>query len=766
MKHYLYSSILLPFLLLLPVVAWAQTTINGQVLDARSRQPLEGVTISAGVNGQQIISNAQGEFKVPVNGEGATTTLHFQLLGYATRTLKVILPLTQVLQVSMQANATNLSEVVVTGYETNRPLLETAGAISIVDSEVIQRFDQSSLVRAVNTVPGVRMEERAPASYRISIRGSSLRSPYGVRNVKMYLGDVPLTEASGITMLNMLDAGNIGRMEILKGPVGSIYGAGTGGAILLEPKRAAPGEHQLEVGGTTGSYGFRRYAVTASTGGEKANALVQYTRQQYDGYREHTAMEREVLLLSAQFYPSEKQTLSTYLIYSDLFYQLPGALTQEQYNENPRQARGGALGSVAQNASMNTDGVNIGLSHEYKLNNRWRNITSVYGLFRSQDHPFNTDYERNANQEFGARSLLVHTTRVGVAEATITVGGEYQRGFQVARTFDNNGGAVGANRSDDELISETGLLFAQAEFLLPGNWLATAALSYNDTRYDITRLQQAAAGADFRFIRDFNAVLSPRVALLKRLTKQISAHASVSAGYSPPSEEEILTSDGVLNQELEAEKGLNFEAGVRGRIFDGRLSFDVVAFSFRLNETIVSRQDVSSIAVFRNIGSTSQNGLETALAFTVVEESMAPLSLLKLWGSYTYNHFRFKDYQQGETVLSGNKLTGVAPHMATVGLDLATQVGFYLNLTSNFVDTIPLTDENTVFSDAFLIVGARTGIRRPLSKHLALDAFVGAENLTNQKYSLGNDLNAFGARFFQPAADRNYYGGLSLKYAL
>ncbi|TXK37797.1 TonB-dependent receptor [Pontibacter qinzhouensis] len=766
MKQNLRRLLFLFFLFagLLPSSLWAQSVIQGKVLDARSRQPLEGVTVTAAATNLQIISDQNGEFSIPADGPSAT--INFQLIGYSARTLEVRLPLQETLQIALQPTATNLSEVIVTGYENNRRLLETAGAISVVDSEVIQRFDESSLVRAVNTVPGVRMEERAPASYRISIRGSSLRSPYGVRNVKMYMGDVPLTEASGVTMLNMLDAGNIGRMEILKGPVGSIYGAGTGGAILLEPKRAAPGEHQLEVGATTGSYGFRRYAVTASTGGEKANALVQFTKQQYDGYREHTAMERDVFLLSTNFYPTENQTISAFLIYSDLFYQLPGALTQEQYNENPRQARGGTLGSVAQNATMNMDGVNVGLSHEYKFSNNWRNITSVYGLIRAQDHPFNTDYERNANQEYGLRSRLTHTAAIGATEAVFTVGGEYQRGFQVARTYDNNGGNVGLMRSDDELIAETGLLFAQAEFKLPADWIATAALSYNDTRYYITRLQQAAAGEEFKFNRDFAAVLSPRVALLKRLSATISAHASVSAGYSPPTEEEILTSDGVLNQELEAEKGLNYEAGVRGTMLNGRLNFDVVGFSFRLNETIVSRQELSSIAVFRNVGSTRQNGIETALAFTILEEPLAPVNLLKLWGSYTYNHFRFREYQQGETILSGNQLTGVAPHMATAGLDLATRIGFYLNLTSNYVDEIPLNDENTVFSDSFLIMGARAGVRRTLGKQLAIDAFFGAENLTNQKYSLGNDLNAFGARFYQPAADRNYYGGLSLRYAL
>ena len=41
------------------------------------------------------------------------------------------------------------------------------------------------------------MEERSPGSYRLSIRGSLLRSPFGVRNVKLYLDDFIFTDAGG-----------------------------------------------------------------------------------------------------------------------------------------------------------------------------------------------------------------------------------------------------------------------------------------------------------------------------------------------------------------------------------------------------------------------------------------------------------------------------------------------------------------------------------------------------------------------------------------
>ncbi len=756
------KSRLLSFLLLylLPFTLLAQASITGQVLDVRSNLPLEGVTISTNT-GQQTISNESGDFTVTTD---AATTLYFTYLGYQPQTINLPVA-TPELIVYMQPTAAALQEVIVTGYESNRPLLETAGALSIVGSDVISRFDESSLVRAVNTAPGVRMEERAPASYRISIRGSTLRSPYGIRNIKLYFNGIPLTEANGTTALNLLDAASIGSMEILKGPTASIYGAGTGGTILLEPKRADVGEQQVQVGLTTGSYGFRRYVATAAAGSSKSNVLVQYTRQQYDGYREQSALNRHTLLLSPEFYVSDKQTIAANILYTNLYYELPGGITQEQYEQNPRQARGGMFGSVLQQASIDLQSINMGLKQEYRFSNNWRNTTSFYTLHRFRENPFNTDYERVANQELGGRTSFTYSGNLGSIAAVYTLGAEFQRGFEAARTYDNIAGTPDSLRTDDEVIAKTGFVFGQAELDLPSDFILTLALSLNDTKYDITRLKQVRTG-QYKYNRNFEAVLSPRVALLKKLTEQISAHASISGGFSPPTEEELLTSDGSLNTNLEAEKGINYETGIRGSILNNHFTFDVVGFYFRLNETIVSRQDVSSVAVFRNVGSTAQKGIEASVGYSLIENQEQLLSKAKLWASYTYSHFRFKEYQKDQEDLSGNKLTGVAPHTLTAGFDLNTKPGFYANLTSNYVDETPLNDENTAFADSYFILAARAGYRKSIGRHLELDAFAGADNITDQKYSLGNDLNAFGGRYYQPAPARNYYGGFTLKYKL
>jgi iron complex outermembrane receptor protein len=184
------------------------------------------------------------------------------------------------------ARAVALPEATVTGYGQRLPLRRTAAAIGVLDARTIQQFNPAALTQAVNTLPGVRLEERATASYRLSIRGSTLRSPFGVRNVKVYYNGIPFTEAGGSTPLNLLDPAIIGRLEVLKGPAGSVYGAGTGGVARFGTPGVAAGTRRVAVGATVGSYGLRRSAVSAETGSTTSSVRAQYAHQELDGYRQ------------------------------------------------------------------------------------------------------------------------------------------------------------------------------------------------------------------------------------------------------------------------------------------------------------------------------------------------------------------------------------------------------------------------------------------------------------------------------------------------
>src|SRR5690606_16259935 len=81
-------------------------------------------------------------------------------------------------------DTTYLDEVTVQAYFADQPLLRLTASAGVIGRQVLDQQSGTSLLPALNTVPGVRMEERSPGSYRLSLRGSLLRSPFGVRNVK------------------------------------------------------------------------------------------------------------------------------------------------------------------------------------------------------------------------------------------------------------------------------------------------------------------------------------------------------------------------------------------------------------------------------------------------------------------------------------------------------------------------------------------------------------------------------------------------------
>ena len=215
-----------------------------------------------------------------------------------------------------------LNEVIVKAYASDRSIQEVPAAIGVVKESELNRFSASSILPAVNMVPGVRMEERSPGSYRFSVRGSSLRSPFGVRNVKFYWNGLPLTDGGGNTYLNLIDFNSIGNMEIIKGPGGSLYGAGTGGVVLLASPKITGSDLHLST--LTGSYGLLRFQGSiALAPSKKFQIQVGIGSQKSDGYRQQTNMDRLMTQVNWRNVLSSKSFLSGTIFVTDLSYQTP-----------------------------------------------------------------------------------------------------------------------------------------------------------------------------------------------------------------------------------------------------------------------------------------------------------------------------------------------------------------------------------------------------------------------------------------------------------
>ncbi len=735
-----------------------KSQVKVTIVNAQNEEPLAGATISNSSSNTFIVSDSLGQAVIDKVGD-----FEIRHLGYNSRNINLKRSDKNLL-ISLSPNYLLLDAIEVKGFENENTYLSVAGGFSLINKEAINEFSQESLVRAVNTTPGVRMEERSPSSYRLSIRGSLLRAPFGVRNVKVYWNDIPYTDPTGNAYLYFIDNLNVDQIEIIKGPTGSTYGAGMGGAMFLNStiKNNELGIHG-KVGYAGGSFGYHKVNFGVSLIEQNSKTDIGFVSQKTDGYRDHTNSDRKVFQLHHQLKYHANAQLSVQVQYADLFYQLPGGLTYEQYIDNPKQAR---QRSVDQNALVDHQNLLVGVSNKISWNEHTGNVTSIYFSNGTKENPFITNYELERLGGIGGRTKFYHSTKWLENELNLLAGVEYQYGNFHANNHDNNGGFAGNLRFEDESKINQGFLFGQAEYSTASQWILSFGGSLNFLDYHIERLKEIATDSTYTINRSFQPVFSPRISLVKKVSKNMSIHGSVSRGFSPPTQEEIRTSDGNINKEIEAEKGTNYEVGIRGNGLKNKLMFDLSAFYMVQNNTIVSRIEEGGNSRFENAGNTSQMGIEGLLAYAIINKSNQFVSQLNFNTSFTIHDFNFKNYvkeARGENVdYSGNALTGTAPHIITAGINAKTQPGLYFSANYNFTDEIPLNDANTVYSDAYQLVNLKLGWQK--QGKVLFDIFVGVDNVLNETYSLGNDLNAFGDRYFEPSPTRNYYVGVQIDF--
>jgi iron complex outermembrane receptor protein len=656
-----------------------------------------------------------------------------------------------------------LQEVVVKAYEQNRQLKEVSAAINVINTDQLKRYNNTSLLPALNATPGVHMEERSPGSYRLNIRGSTLRSPFGVRNVKVYWNGIPFTDPGGNTYLNQLSFYNVSSIEVLKGPASSLYGAGTGGAVLINSQNNdRPAGINLHY--TTGSYNLQNINARVTLGDSDHNNTFGYTHQTSDGYRDNTRMRRDVATWETLVNANDKQQLSASVLYGDLYYQTPGGLTAAQYKANPRSARpaAGAFPSARDaHAAIYQKTFLAGIDHQYRFTENFQNTTVVYGAFSNVKNPTFRNYERRSEPHFGGRTLFTLNKQWEQNRLQISFGGEGQRGFFNTKTFGNKGGNPDTVQTDDDIDNYIYSGFVQGDLHLRGDWSVSAGVSINKSSITITRLTGPETG---KLNASFNSEWAPRIAISKKVIPGLLLYASISRGFSPPGTAEILPSTSIINTGLQAEHGLNYEAGFKSSWLQQRLYVEVNAFYYELRNAIVQRRDSSGADYFTNAGSTRQRGIESQFSYQLLPHTNRFVNNARIWASYTYNNFRYQDFKVITTDYSGNKLPGVPRHTLAAGLDVSTRPGWYINLTWYYNDALALNDANTDMAGSYNLAGGRTGWRTSLNKTIMMDVFAGVDNLFDVTYSLGNDINATGGRYYNAAPGRNYFGGVSFQY--
>ncbi|MEJ2444195.1 MAG: TonB-dependent receptor, partial [Exilibacterium sp.] len=145
-------------------------------------------------------------------------------------------------------NSFEIEEIVVTANKRKQNLQDTAMSISALSNEEIERRSLLNMDDYLNSIPGVSAQVYAPGANKIVMRGVGA-GLFEDATVAMYFGEVPVNVTSpisavtgSVTDLKLVD---IERVEVLRGPQGTLYGSGSmGGTVRNIP--AAPKLQEFE----------------------------------------------------------------------------------------------------------------------------------------------------------------------------------------------------------------------------------------------------------------------------------------------------------------------------------------------------------------------------------------------------------------------------------------------------------------------------------------------------------------------------------------
>ncbi|WKV12798.1 SusC/RagA family TonB-linked outer membrane protein [Marivirga harenae] len=241
------------FMLVFVLHAWAQDrTVSGTVLDAETGEGLPGVNVLLKGTGTGITTDLDGNYKISVPSDGGT--LVFTFIGMAKQEVKI--GARSVIDVRMDPDIAQLSEVVVTGYSATSQK-KLVSSVSTVNGDKINEVPMPDINQIIQgRAPGVYSSApsgQPGAAQTIRIRGNGSitagRGPlYVIDGVIMASGDFSTTAATNDVMSN-INPNDIESMSILKDAAAtSLYGSrGANGVILINTKQGKVGKSKITV---------------------------------------------------------------------------------------------------------------------------------------------------------------------------------------------------------------------------------------------------------------------------------------------------------------------------------------------------------------------------------------------------------------------------------------------------------------------------------------------------------------------------------------
>lgn len=647
--------------------------------------------------------------------------------------------------------------------ETTRAKLErehalTPGGVTLVEAEDLRERSVVSLGDMLRYVPGMWTATGSTGDGTfISSRGSNLDAvAYDGNGMKLMIDGLPVTAADGNNHNSFIDPLAARYAVVARGANAMTYGASTlGGAInfITPTARTTPNEVYL----SAGSHGTVQNSVTGGAVAGDFDGLVTVEQRSYDGFRGHQEQQRSGVYANTGWQISDRIENRLYLTYVDNDQELPGSLSQAQFDEDPYQAN---PNNIPGNFLYNVEKWRVANRTEWALSDTSDLVVGFSFEDQSLYHPivenpFFSLLIDNDQTTFGTtvrydKKLGNHDLLLGLNYGETRVkGGNYQ----------HSGGVRGAlstkvdNKADNlEIFAMDHWHFAERWTLVYGAQAVTGTREVSNT--------DVASGVERNPKEDYDAI-NPRVGVIYQLADRSELFANVSKLYEAPTLYQLEDDVQANNETLDPMQGVVGGVGTRGSAPFGQASqwnWEVSVYYAQIEDEILSIDDpnASGTSLSTNIENTIHAGVEALLGASFALGSNA--QRIEPVVSLTWNDFTFDN----DPIYGDNQLP-VAPEFFIKGEVIYRHGnGFFAGPTFDIVDDRFGDFANNKDIEGYELVGARAGVARD-----NWEIYLEGRNLTDEVYVANvsvSDDETVNPVSIQPGEPRSVYAGVRFDF--
>lgn len=624
----------------------------------------------------------------------------------------------------------------------------------------------ANLSESMQRVPGLVAANRQnyAQDLQISSRGFGARSAFGVRGVRLVQDGIPLTMPDGQGQPALFDLDSMQRIEVLRGPLTTLYGNASGGII-----QGFTGEGTfyptLESRTAFGPDGLRRSRLRYGGQHGDLNISANVARLETDGYRDHSDTQRDTANLRLGWDIDDASSLT--LLVNSLDQpdtQDPLGLTAQQVREDRRQAVGA---SQTFNTRKSVRHNQAGLNYTRRLSNDDQVTAMVYGGERFVQQylafPGGGQFAGGGvielDRRFGGGELgWQRNTEVFGLPVELAAGVTYDYQGEQREGFINANGRKGGQQRDEFNAVDSQDVYLISTWELDPRWTLTAGVRHSRVEFDSEDDYLADGQDDSGSVR--YSQTNPALGLSYQWTPALSLYAALGQGFETPTFQELAyqPQGNGLNFGLTPAKSRNAEIGMKFR--QDRTRVDLALFESRVEDEIVAGEKQASTErdTFANVGRSTRRGLELAVEQGFDHGITAYLA-------YTLLDARFDRYQRADgSDLSGRTLPGVPRH--SLFAELSWQPpgsNFITAFEAQSLSQRYATDDNSAEASGYAVFNWRAAYTHSVG-NWEVEPFARIDNLGDREYIGSLIVNGAGARYYEPAPDRQWLVGVGLQY--